>query len=289
LPESHGLDPLLDRPEAPLPGPYFNTEASVVGVHLRNQLTNTVVINPTRTDTVRFPGNQLSTTVTPRFELGYRFPDGWGGIQLGYRFLATQGSDTLTTGNGDAAQHGRFVANLVDLDYVSREFSLGPDWEMRWAIGVRAGFLYFDSRLHFLSPATDPGTVLAQAETNMLRFYGAHGLLELDRRLAVPGLALFGRMEAVGAWGRIKQTFTEDLVPAPDGSVPPFGLARHDTSVGIPMLNMQVGLSYTLPGRSHTRFLIGYQYEVWWQIGRVENSRGQLDDQGLFLRAEFNF
>jgi hypothetical protein len=37
--------------------------------------------------------------------------------------------------------------------------------------------------------------------------------------------------------------------------------------------------------------MIGYQYEVWWQIGRGndDQSFGSFNDQGLFLRAEFSF
>jgi hypothetical protein len=33
-------------------------------------------------------------------------------------------------------------------------------------------------------------------------------------------------------------------------------------------------------------------YEYWWNVGRESNtldSRGELSDQGILLRAEFNF
>jgi hypothetical protein len=55
-------------------------------------------------DFVSFAGNRLDPTASPRFEIGYRLPDNWGSIQLGYRFLATSGTDQLTTGPQDNVQ-----------------------------------------------------------------------------------------------------------------------------------------------------------------------------------------
>jgi hypothetical protein len=87
-------DILLDRPCLPLPGCYANVGANLLfSVHLRNQLSIPVVNTVTgNTDTVQFKGNPLSPTVSPRFEVGYRFEDGCGALQLSYRFLATRGS-----------------------------------------------------------------------------------------------------------------------------------------------------------------------------------------------------
>jgi hypothetical protein len=56
-----------------------------------------------------------------------------------------------------------------------------------------------------------------------------------------------------------------------------------------------VGLSYDVPQWNHSRFLLGYQYEQFFQIGRqspisgIIDTRGSLDAHGFFLRAEFNF
>ena len=38
-------------------------------------------------------------------------------------------------------------------------------------------------------------------------------------------------------------------------------------------------------------FFLGYQFEYWWNVGRLSTSfaRGELEDQGVVLRAEFNF
>jgi hypothetical protein len=250
---------------------------------------------PITGDLINFPGNPLHATVTPRFELGYRFPDGFGELRLGYRFMDSSGSDTLTVGElGPAAQKGRLDIQFVDLDYGTREFSLGPNCQMRTAIGVRYTVAFFDSQVNFLNPMTitstpfglAPFTRLSQSESSGNWYLGAHGVFEVARKLCLPQLNWFGRVEGSGLWGRVHQTFTETFLEAP-------GSTRTSirSMVGCPVLASQVGLSYDVPNWNHSRLLIGYQFEMWWQFGRGNNdlSLGTLYDQGLFLRAEFNF
>jgi hypothetical protein len=256
---------------------------------------------PITGDIVRFPGNRLDPTVSPRFELGYRFPDGFGELRISYRFLDTKGSDIVLVAPpeandnlGLAAQTGRLALNFIDLDFGTREFSLGPNCEMRTAVGLRFATAFLDSEVTFLNPVTltgspfgtGPFTRLSQTEVIHNRYFGAHGILEVGRKLQVPGLTLFGRLEGAGMYGRVHQTFKEVFVESPG-----FTQRRITNGVGTPMLNVQVGLSYEVPQWNHARFLIAYQFEEWWQFGRGNNdlSFGPLYDQGLFLRAEFNF
>jgi hypothetical protein len=184
--------------------------------------------------------------------------------------------------------------NIVDLDFGTRQFSLGPNWEMRTAVGMRYATAFLDSQVTFLHPVTvtgspfgtGPFTRLFQSESLGNRYFGAHAVLEVGRKLWVPELALFGRLEGAGMYGRVHQTFREAFVEAPG-----FTQQRVTNGVGTPMLAVQTGLSYDVPQWNHARFLIGYQFEEWWQFGRGDNdlSFGALYDQGLFLRAEFNF
>jgi hypothetical protein len=299
-------NPLLDRPEAAPPGVFFNVESSIVWAHLRNELVGGFSPNssvgtpptggmPITGDLVAFPGNTLNAAATPRFELGYRFPNGFGELRLGYRFLDTSGSDIVTVGDlGAASQKGRLAVNFIDLDFGTRQFCLGPDWEMRTAVGMRYATAFFDSQVSFLNPVTvqeapfgtGPFTRLSQTEAVHNRYFGAHGVLEVGRKLSLPGLTVFGRLEGAGMYGRVHQTFKETFVEAPG-----FTQIRVTNGVGTPMLAAQVGLSYDVPRWNHCRFMIGYQFEMWWQFGRGNNdlSFGTLDDQGVFLRAEFNF
>jgi hypothetical protein len=282
-------DPLLDRPDAPRPGFYFNVETNVVFPHLRNQVIVPVTVSPTQTDTLQFPGNRLDPTISPRVEGGYRFPDGWGGLQLAYSFEDTSGSNSGFSDPGPLAQHGRLTVNIVEFDYVSREFSLGPHWEMRWGIGAQAMSFFFDSAVTFLNPGTAPGTVLSQTVASSTVPYGGHALLDLSWRAPVPGLAVVGRLKIADSFGRIRQTGTEQLEgPAGGGTVVLFR-STTATSVTVASGSAMFGLSYTVPGWNQSRFLLGYQYEVFFDIGRLNNGRGQLDNQALFLRAELNF
>jgi hypothetical protein len=292
-------DPLLDRPYAAQPGWYTNVEPNVLLVHLRNQLGGPVTNGLTgAADFIKFQGNPVNPTISPRFELGYRFPGNWGGIQFGYRFLTTQGSDNLITGPEDdiqapAHQVGVLNFNLIDLTYVSREFSLGPYWNLRWGAGARALFLYFNSGLQFLNPGPAVGTIFALNESNSTSGFGVWTFIDLERKMPIDGLALFGRFEATDLESQIRQGYSETVV-GPGGAPLPFA-ARYDFSVGNPILREVVGVSYTVPQWNYIRFMAGVQYETFFAIGRdqntsnVPNSRGQLDLYGLFLRAEINF
>lgn len=292
-------DPLLDRPYAAQPGLYTNVETNFVFVHLRNQLDGFVPNKLTgNTDGVQFPGNPLQATVSPRFEVGYRFPGNWGSIQLGYRFLTTQGSDQTTTGPLDvlqapASQAGSLDFNLADLTYVGRSFALGPYWNLKWGAGARMLTLYFNSRVQFLNPGSTLGNVLSQTESSGMYGFGAWGFLDLERKMPIPGLSIFGRFEATDLESRIRQDYTETVYGT--AGTPLAFINRFDSSVAVPILREVLGVSYTVPRWNYSRFLLGYQYETFFEVGRLTGSgfipdtRGQLNLQGVFLRAEFNF
>jgi hypothetical protein len=295
-----GGDPLLDRPYSAQPGFFADVGVNVLWLHLRNQLRGPVFNEITgNTDTVAFSGNKLDPAVSPRFEVGYRLPDNWGSLSFGYRFLASQGHDQLTTGPEDvvqapANQFGRIDYNMVDFFYGSREYSLDPNWNMRWGIGARMVFLYFDSRVDFINPASDAGTILAQSKSNHMRSYGPWGYLDIERRTGIPGLTLVGRTEAADSYARVDQIYRETVAGGPGAAAQTFS-GRFTGASGPVMLRGVVGLSYTVPGWNYSRFLIGYQYEAYFEIGRLSpfsgivDTRAQLDAQGLFLRGEFNF
>ncbi len=307
--------PLLDPPDFAPPGWFFNVESSVLWANFQNQLTGGIVTLaqtsgvstassiglppgaglPITGDIVRMPSNQFNPTVSPRFELGYRLPDGWGEVRLGYRFLDTTASDTIVLPQlGPAARNARLDVQFADLDYATREFALLPGWEMRTAVGLRYANVFFDSQAAFLEPTAvqeipyglAPFTRLSEYESLSTWYIGAHAILEVGRKLGDSGFTLFGRAEGSGLFGRTTQTFTERFVEAPGST----GI-RVSGNLGAPIVAGQVGLSYDVPQWHHSRFLIGYQYEAWWQFGRGDNdlSFGTLTDQGLFLRAEFNF
>lgn len=303
IPEHLSNDPLLDRPFAPQPGWYFYTETYITGVHLTNQLSGAVTTPGGRTDGIAPPGSPLDTSVSPRFELGYRIPNGFGEIGLGFRWLTTSGSGDTVGAFGPATQHGRFNFNVLDLDYHTREFSLGcfpgDQWDFRWTFGARALNLYFDNRLNYTAVGAGPEAVTSQGDTNGLNAYGVHVALDLHRKLdgLLPGLAFGGRAGWTDLFGRVRQHFSETLA---GGAAPTTSFARFETS---PMaFEGQLGFSYTAPNWNHAFFFAGYETQYWWQIGRLSNqlapvpnigsainSRATLELQGFVIRAEINF
>jgi hypothetical protein len=122
---------------------------------------------------------------------------------------------------------------------------------------------------------------------------GVWVFLDLERKMPIPGLAFFGRIEATDLISEIRQGYSETVV-GPNGAPLAFQ-ARYDFSVGVPILREVIGASYTVPQWNYSRFMLGLQYETYFEIGRdnlnigIPTSRGQLDLFGLFFRAELNF
>jgi hypothetical protein len=204
-----------------------------------------------------------------------------------------------TTGPADVIQApankvGRLVYNMVDLTYGSREFSLDPLCNMRWGVGGRMMYLFFDSRGAFANPGSDPGSVLAQSETNYVQCYGFWAYLDLERQIGHSGFSSFLRLEGTDSFGRVHQNYAETVASSPGQGPQTFG-ASFRGSVSPSILREVIGISYTVPQWNHSRLLLGYQYEQFFHIGRlsptsgVPDTRGSLDAHGLFLRGEWNF
>jgi hypothetical protein len=293
-------DPLLDRPYSAQPGFFTNVEMNVLWLHLHNRLSGPVLNAVTgQTDQVMLGRTRLDAAVAPRFEVGSRIPDNWGSVMFGYGFLASRGREVSATGPEDTVQApaekvGRLVYNLFDLTYTSREYCLDPFGNMRWGVGPRLMFFYFDARGEFPSAGPGPGSALTQSETNFIHCYGFWAFLDVEREIGSSGLRAFFRLEATDLFGRVNQNYSQ-TVTGNLGQGPLNTSARFTGSVGPSILREVVGVSYTVPQWNHTRFLLGYQYEEFFQIGRlsstsgVPDTRGSLDAHGLVLRAEFNF
>jgi hypothetical protein len=103
------------------------------------------------------------------------------------------------------------------------------------------------------------------------------------------GLSLVGEVDSALTLGRIRQGFFEEGTA---GGRPVVGQSHVSSSQAVPMLNAQVGVGWQPQGYRNLRFFLGYQYEYWWNVGRLSitpNSRGELSDQGVLWKAEFNF
>lgn len=276
-------DPLLDQPAYPPPGWFGAVELNVLAPHIKNGLVAPVAVDGASPQNVQLPGASLDWTGAPRLEVGYRFPEGCGEVLASYRLLNSQGTDTLLgfdLDGGPGFLRSQLSANVLDLDYSSREYSLAPHWDLKWKLGIRLADIFFDSRAE--------GALLEERTSNLFYGAGPHVGLDLWRTFDVPELGLFFRLEGASVIGQIRQSF-EQVEMTPDGGLVGGATNVHTTQT-VPVLSLQLGLSWTpcWHGR-YSRFAFGYEFERWWYLGEAGESHAELTDQGLFFRAEFGF
>jgi hypothetical protein len=288
-------DPLLDPPQFPPPGWFAGLDLDVLLPHVNNQLTSPVAAPGGNTIRVVIPGAPLDWTVSPKAFVGYRLPAGFGEFLLTYRGLATRGSEGIAGPDGPAAVTSRFDMNVFDLDYSSREFSL---WhcccDMRWFLGVRTRFLYFDtqSTQPFAQAAAGTGIVQTR-ETNRFVGVGPHVGCELSRRLGDTGLSLHVTTDFTTNWpqGRVTQAFYADYTATgPDGRL--LAGESHDAgNMGSAVVAAQAGVSWQPPDYPDLRLFLGYQFEYWFNVGKTFDFGSSADVwvQGFVLQASYNF
>jgi hypothetical protein len=273
-------DALLEAASAP-PGWFAAAEVDVVTPHVTNRLIGNVFFPGAVVDVVHVPGASLDWTVAPRFELGYRFADDCGEVLFSYRNLSTDGRAIVPDYDApgdDGFLRSRLSLNVFDFDYGGPAISLGRHWDLKWRAGVRLADVYFDT--HVFGQFADQGT------RNRFTGAGPHAGLDLWYHSDLPGLGVFARVEGALPIGHVGQRFEESFV-LEDGSTVGGGGTQGGTRV-VPTLNAQLGVGWHPPG-TRLRFSTGYQYEQWWNVGHVGDSRGGLFDQGAFFRAEFSF
>jgi hypothetical protein len=264
---------------------FFDAQILVTRPSLNNRLApDTPLVSGT---THLVPSTNLSWTVSPTFELGYRLPDSQGLFALNYRFLVSEGTGTQTVGAESFAVRTRLNANIVDIDYGTTPYSPLPRYDISWRLGARVADIFFDSAavnpLHQLQSSND--------------YFGAgpHGRFEVERHIiALPGLSLFGRLDGAVLIGQVSQHHREILTTG-DTTTDVFLIQRRTQSV--PILNLQAGISYIPPFLKNVVFTTGYEWERYWALGRIgvsadgslPRSHAELTSQGWFLRGQIDF
>jgi hypothetical protein len=267
-------DALLDDKCSSPPGWFAAAEADVVVAHIKNRLFGHV-----GNDTIHLPTAELDWTVSPRFELGYRFGQGVGDFLVSYRFLVTSGSGVLPgfdANQNAAALHSRLNINSWDIDYGNWENSLLPFCEMRWRIGARVAANFFDSK------AASP--LLEQRVSNYFVGGGPHVGLDLRHAIRKTGLSVLGRFESAFLIGETYQSYEQVFSVGPVG-----GANRILQPQTVPLVSAQAGLEWTPPGNEHLHFSAGYTYEHWWNYADVLTNRSDMWSQGFFFRGEFRY
>ena len=109
--------------------------------------------------------------------------------------LATDGRGTISAFDaaGNGALKSRLDANVVFLDYTSREFSLWPGADMKAHVGVCLPSIFFDSQA--------VGALRSERISNYYFGAGPHLGFDFWQHLPVSGLDLYTRLEGVDDGG----------------------------------------------------------------------------------------
>ncbi len=314
-------DPLLDPPALGLPGWFGDVDIGILKPHLVNQLSLPVPlpligppgippgIPPSVTPstgqnfitppmpstpesvTVGVNPSRLNWTVSPRFEVGYRLPSGFGGIAVSYRFLTAQGSDGVIGADGPATLSSRLVYNIGDLDWVSHEYTPWQFWQLRWRVGLRYLNSYFDSQADEPVAAAAAGSMISnQRTTNSVWALGPHAAVDLRRPLNFWGLAALGFLDVSEGWGRVRQNYFVSVTSGSNG-LPQSAEASISSSNAVPVVTARLGLNWQPPAYANMNLFAGYQLDYFWNTGRMGSftTFGYFFDSGILLRGEWNF
>jgi hypothetical protein len=278
--------PITSAPGIPLGVP-----PSVQASPGQNFFTPPMSIAP-RSVTVGVDASHLNWTVSPRFEVGYRLPSGFGGISLAYRFLAAQGSDAVIGADGPAVLSSRLDINTADLNWSSREYTpWGRFWDLRVRLGVRYVSVYFDSQANEpFAEAAAGSTLYNQRTTNSFVGLGAAGAVEVGRKLNFWGLRASGLLDFAEPFGRVRQGYFYSSTTSANGA--PHSAETHiSSSMTAPIITTQLGLDWQPPAYPTFRLFAGWQFEYWWDVGRELpfSTLGYFFINGIVLRGEWNF
>ena len=286
-------DPRLDPVELPHPGWIFDVETGILGANVISRLGQTTTPMP---GVAPVPMAALNWNVSPRIELGYRLPSGFGEFDFAYRYLWADGTGSTAAGSiaspdGAAALVSHLNMSVWDLDYANHETSLWPTWDMKWRIGVRAADIAFDSTATETIAAASAGSgIYARGVECDFGGIGPHAAVELKRRPNSWGLGLVAKVECAVLFGEAHQQFTQAPTTGP-ASVTDFSNPE-----GVPEVSGFVGLDWHPRCSPSLDLLLGYSGEYWWNVGRISNpdiysgqSAGEVVAQGVVLRLECNY
>jgi hypothetical protein len=283
------LDPIC----LPHPGWWFDVEMNIMGTHVVNRVGQS---DPPIAGVTNVPMATLNWAASPRFEAGYRLPSGFGEIGISYRFLLTEGLGLSPMGataspDAPATLESHLDMNIGDVDYGSTETSLGPNWLMKWRLGLRTADVLFTSQADepFAAAAGGSGIFQRGIENNFCGI-GPHGGVELRSRSSSWGIEWVGKLDSGLLFGRVHQRFNQALTAGPGTEV------DFKNWQQVPMLSGLMGLDWRLPNHPNVDVLLGYTAEYWWNVGRLSDppiydsqSAGEVGAQGAVLRLEYNY
>jgi hypothetical protein len=261
---------------------FADFEIDILKPHLKAALVGPVSLSNGVQASVHPPTAQLNWTAAPRFEAGWFLPGNVGYFAFSYRGFADDGRQDVTALDGTPfALRSRLDVNQIAFDWGTVPYSFAPRWFVSGRLGMAAANVFFDNQANSARQGLDASN----------DYYGAGPHLRGDvwREFnLLPGLALFIQPDLMVLVGRVQQHYREnDTV---DGSTISGSYFVRRTQT-VPVFTLRAGLSYTPRTLSQWRFMVGYEFEDWWNVGQLpgEPSRGEFYTNGVFLRTMVSF
>lgn len=281
-------DPLLDPANWPHVGWFADVEVDAVQPYIHNDMHDVVTTKGGATIPVGLGSAKLNFNVSPRFEVGYRLPSGFGEIAVADRFLTGgSGAQAFTGPDGAAARSSTLFFNYTDIDYISREYTPLPLWDMKWRAGWRIAESFLTTTVTEPRAEAAAGSGLYfQQMTNRTFATGPHAAVELERTLRWGGFSIMTKVDGAWNFGRVRQTFAADLTSG-DG-----GFLYESVYQEIIMLGVYGGLGWQPASNPNMRGFLGYFDETWWNpmLNRTSGtSYGNFYYQGVALRFSINY
>lgn len=258
---------------------FTSVQVDAVYPYVSNRLQGYVPLVNGQTIFLTVPSEKLSWTISPRFDIGLRIPGNGSEVGLGYRFLVTEGTGTISTIDGPMTLKSRLDINQFDTYYGSCLNELAPCLNLRWRAGIRTAIVFYDTQAS--------NAVLNQHISNYFVGAGPEAGIELIQQLSfLPSFSLFARADGAILVGQIQQNYTQQV---PFVAMNPLnGGVELKATQSVPVGTVQAGLNFVPPGTG-LRFTLGYALEQWWSLGHVETARLDLTMQSVFLRGELDF
>lgn len=257
------------------PAIFINVDFGAVLPNLTNQLQSSVTYQNGRVKNINLPSAPLDWAFQPHLEIGYRLAGEQGGFAISWRGFSSSGSSSEPINKVPATVNTEVSFNIGDLDYIAPMFQPFNNVDVFYRIGARIGGIYFST--------TQENKFENFSETNYMFGGGPHFALESHKRFQkIPGFSHFACVDGTVLIGQTSQNFS-----ATQG---PFNATSSQFVIqSIPAVTFQTGFSYTPKRATNTKFSLGYQLEQWWNIANVNESKGQLGDNGFFFRTQVDF
>jgi hypothetical protein len=288
-------DPILDSPEWPHPGWFYNVQIGVIRPHVVNEQNNfdhPIMTRSGKTANLQLGNASMSETISPRIELGYRLPSGFGQLSVADRFFTSSGTGPYNTSSGTGTRSSILSVNYTDFDYGSWEYTPWKNWSMMWVAGVRQEETFNRTRvsLPFAQAAAGRGIYAAQS-SNATAGAGMHFAVLLQRKFADSGFSLINRFDVGDTFSQVHQYFSANFTTSNANGRPEAGFVKEAVWMQIPMVNYIVGIGYQPPSHPNVRLFAGYMLDAWWNVMRRTgtSSNGNFTDQGAILGAGINY